>query len=190
MILKCEAASSLEIELSLDIGAGEKPKGDVNTDVRPLPSIDVICDALHLPFKEEVFTHTFLSHVIEHFRYRDVIALLKEVNRILKVNGTIEIWTPNFQALSFLKAWVFGGIVNRNPHMLYAPLSGSQDYEENVHLSHWSIKLLKTYITSQGLNVLYAKGEGEYRGWLFPLSILTKLLPSRGGVIHLIAVKE
>lgn len=177
-------------ELSLDIGAGKQPKGDVNIDIRPLPSIDVVCHALHLPFKEEVFAHIFSSHIVEHFRYKDVVTLLKEVNRILKVNGKIEIWTPNFQALSFLKAWLFGGIENRNLLMLYAPLSGLQDYEENVHLSHWSIKLLKKYMTAQGFKVAYAKGEGEYKGILLPLQMLTKISSSRGGVIHLIAIKK
>lgn len=180
----------LEGKLSLDIGAAEKPKGDINTDVRHLPSIDVVCHALHLPFKEEAFTHVFLSHVVEHFVYKDVITLLEEVNRVLTVNGKMEIWTPNFQGLSFLNAWLFGGIENRNPPMLYAPLSGLQDYAENIHLSHWSIKLLKKYMSPQGFKIVYARGEGEYKGRSLPLKLFTKLFSSRGGVIHLIAIKE
>lgn len=177
-------------KLTLDIGAGDKPKGDVNIDLRPLTGINVACHALHLPFRKEIFTHVFLSHVVEHLRYKDVVALLKEVNRVLRVNGKVEIWTPNFQALSFLKVWLLGGIENRNLPMLYSPLSGLQDYEENVHLSHWSIKLLKKYVATQGFKVIYAKGEGEYKGLLLPLKLFTKLFPNRGGVIHLTAVKE
>jgi hypothetical protein len=116
--------------------------------------------------------------------------LLAETNYVLKIGGKIEIWTPNFQALGYLKAWLFGSIENRNPPLLYAPLSGAQDYKENVHLSHWSMKLLKKYVCSKGFNVIYAKGEHGYKGILLPMKLFTKLFKSRGGDIHLIAVKK
>lgn len=188
--MKSEELDYSKTNISLDVGAGAEPKGDVNVDIRHLPSTGLVCHALHLPFKEEAFTQVFLSQVIEHFVYRDVITMLNEVNRVLTVNGKIEIWTPNFQGLSFLRAWLFGGIENRNPPMLYAPLSGLQDYKENVHLSQWSIKLLRNYLNSQGFKVIYARGEGEYNGRLLPLRILTRVFRSRGGVIHLIATKK
>jgi predicted SAM-dependent methyltransferase len=180
----------LNAKLSLNIGAGNRTEGDINVDIRPLQNIDVVCDALHLPFRESVFDHVLLRDVIEHFRYDNIINLFREVKGVLVMDGKVEIWTPNFQSLGFLKAWLFGGIENRNSPMLYAPLTGLQDYEENVHLSQWSIKLLKKYVSSQGFKVVYAKGEGEYRGKLLPLKLFTKLFPSRGGVIHLIAIKE
>jgi len=177
------------VGLSLDIGAGEKGRGDINTDIRPLSGIDVVCHALNLPFRDQVFAHAFLSHIVEHFRYIDVMVLLGEVRRVLRVNGIIEIWTPNFQALGFLRAWIFGGGDNRNPPLLYAPLSGLQDYQSNVHLSHWSLKLLKAYVASQGFKITYVKGEMTYSGILMPLRLFSMLFPNRGGDIHLIAKK-
>jgi len=39
--------------LSLDIGLGEYPKGIINVDIRPLPTVDIVCHALYLPFKGE-----------------------------------------------------------------------------------------------------------------------------------------
>jgi hypothetical protein len=48
--------------------------------------------------------------------------------------------------------------LRRDPPMLYAPLSGLQDYKGNVHLSHWSIKLLKNTRVHKGKShVLKAK---------------------------------
>lgn len=175
--------------LTLDIGAGEKPKGDINTDVRPLSGIQVVCDATQLPFNREVFNQVFLSHVIEHFQYKDVITLLKEVNRVLKIGGKTEIRMPNFQALGFLKAWLLGGVESKHVPLLYAPLSGLQDYKENVHMSHWTCKLLKIYVTQQGFKISHLRGELEYKGLLFPLRFFMKIFPNRGGDIHLIAIK-
>jgi len=176
--------------LTLDIGAGGKPKGDINIDVRPLPGIQVICDVAQLPFNRAVFTHAFLSHVIEHLRYKDAINLLREVNRILKIDGKIEILTPNFQALGYLKAWLLGGIEFKHVPLLYAPLTGLQDYKENVHKSHWTCKLLKLYVTQQGFRISHLKGELEYKGRFFLLRLFTKVFPTRGGDVHLIAIKE
>jgi len=81
---------SMEI-ISLDVGAGENPRGTINVDVRPLPTVDVVCHALHLPFRSECFDKVFLSHVIEHFRYKEALRLLKEVNRVLKIGGQLEV---------------------------------------------------------------------------------------------------
>jgi len=165
--------SSREI-LSLDIGAGENPKGSINTDIRLLPTIDVVCHALYLPFRSEVSDKVFLSHVIEHFRYRDSFNPLKECNRVLKLGGRIEIWTPNFQALGVFYVWLLGNINGKNPPMLATLLTGSQDYEENVHL--------RIYLERIGFHVVRIMGDSALR-------ILAKILPSRCGNIGAIAVK-
>jgi predicted SAM-dependent methyltransferase len=119
--------------LSLDIGAGENPKGSINVDIRPLPTIDVVCHALYLPFRSEVFDKVFLKHVIEHFRYKDAFNLLRECNRVLKLRGEIEIWTPNFQALGVLKTWIFGNVNERDPQCW-------------PHYS-WALKIMKRMYT-------------------------------------------
>jgi predicted SAM-dependent methyltransferase len=176
--------------LSLDVGSGKLPKGTVNTDIRPLPGLDVVCDALSLPFRKGVFAQLFLSHTVEHFRYDDVERLLEEARRVLSRDGKIEIWTPNFQALSVLRAWLFGKVELKNPPLLYAPLSGDQDYPENTHLSQWSIALIERYLTAQGFRIVFAKSEGDYSGALLPIKLFVRILKNRGGVIHVLAIKE
>ncbi len=175
---------------ALDVGAGDKQLGDINVDLRPLPGIGVVCHALSLPFREGVFRHVYLSHVVEHLRYHDVKRLLSGVYAVLAAEGQVEIWMPNFQALSLFKAWLLGGVHEGSTPMLYPPLSGDQDYEANTHLSHWSLKLLERYVTSRGFKILLAKTEGNYSGSLIPLRIFMHLFPTRGGVIHLIALKD
>ena len=175
---------------TLDVGAGDKQLGDINVDIRPLPGIGVVCHALSLPFRDGVFRHIYLSHVVEHLRYSDVQRLLSGVYTVLAGEGQVEIWMPNFQALSLFKAWLFGEVHEGSTPMLYPPLSGDQDYEANTHLSHWSLKLLERYVTFRGFKILLAKTEGNYSGILTPLRIFTHLFPSRGGVIHLVALKD
>jgi SAM-dependent methyltransferase len=137
-----------------------------------------------LPFRDESFSHVYASHVIEHFHYEGAALLLREARRILRNDGQLEIWTPNFQGMSFLKAWMSGGIDQKKFPMIFAPLTGDQDYEENVHLSQWSLKLIRAYLTAEGFRVLQARTEGDYKGLLFPLRLITKVLTNRGGVIH------
>ncbi len=55
--------------LTLDVGCGIYPKGDVNTDLirreQKIPNF-VVADAHNLPFKDGSFGLVYSSHVIEH----------------------------------------------------------------------------------------------------------------------------
>ena len=66
--------------------------------------------------------------------------------------------------------------------MLATLLSGAQDYKENVHLSLWTLKLLKVSLKRTGFHVIKTMGDSI-------LKVLVKLLPSRCGNIGIIAVK-
>ena len=179
-------------QLTLDIGAGTEGRGDVNVDIRPLPGVDVVCNALQLPFKNGTFSRITMNLVLEHFSYPDVLRLLKEAKRVLKEKGIVEVWVPNFQAFGHLKAWLLGGVDYANPQLpqLYAPMTGLQDYKENVHLSQWSIKLLKIYFTKVGLRVVKAESPfANYKGFYILLYLILSFFPKRRGIIHLIAQK-
>jgi len=171
-------------QLSLDIGAGENPRGDINVDIRVIKGINVVCHALYLPFRGNCFSHVYLSHVLEHFTYREGLYLLNEINRVLRKKGTCEIWIPNFQAIAVLFAWISGKPrKSKNGSLMVLPmLSGDQDYAENVHKSLWTVKLLKLYLNSAGFRLLRVEGESR-------IPLLKKFLPNRCVVIHTIAEK-
>jgi predicted SAM-dependent methyltransferase len=48
-----------------------------------------------LPFKEASFERVYSSHVLEHFSYRDMQNLLREVLRVLKPGGVFSICVPD-----------------------------------------------------------------------------------------------
>lgn len=130
--------------LTLDIGCGERKKGDIGIDLRKTGAVDVIADARMLPFKDESFDYVYSSHLIEHFSHREVKKVLLEWVRILKRKGTIEIRCPDLRARSLLfflnPSW-------RNVMHIY----GSQDYCGAEHKCGFSYSLLKNLLESCGI---------------------------------------
>lgn len=78
------------------MGCGEFPRGTVNCDIKK-PAIKIknfiLCDALHLPFKSNTFDMCLSNHVIEHLN--DPKEFLREVKKVLKVEGLFIVCTPN-----------------------------------------------------------------------------------------------
>ena len=83
--------------LRLDVGCGQNPSGDINTDLyivddivrriqrfhelntKKIPNF-VCCDVQHLPFKNETFGLVYCAHVIEHVK--NPSQLLSELTRV------------------------------------------------------------------------------------------------------------
>lgn len=81
----------------LNIGAGGaafKAPNVVNLDITPGDGINVVwdCSKTPLPFEDNTFDHIIANHVMEHIP--NWFECMKEMARIVKVGGTIEIWTP------------------------------------------------------------------------------------------------
>lgn len=86
--------------MNLDVGSGhahsQTARGDVNIDVkRPVikPRNFVQADAHHLPFRSSLFEKTSFHEVIEHIE--NPTKAPEEAFRVLKLNGTVEMTTPN-----------------------------------------------------------------------------------------------
>ncbi|RSN75397.1 class I SAM-dependent methyltransferase [Candidatus Methanodesulfokora washburnensis] len=85
----------------LDVGSGcdelDIARGDISIDLckapRNNPRNFICADAHHLPFREEVFDRVCMYEVIEHLE--NPLLCLREIYRILKQGGTIEVSTPN-----------------------------------------------------------------------------------------------
>jgi ubiquinone/menaquinone biosynthesis C-methylase UbiE len=74
-------------------------------------------DGFHLPFKDETFSLTYNSGVIEHFEYPKDLSLLTEMARITKSGGFVLVIVPNKHCLWYrflksmargVKKWEFG----------------------------------------------------------------------------------
>jgi ubiquinone/menaquinone biosynthesis C-methylase UbiE len=94
-----------ELTKQLCIGCGNNPTGSVNCDIsiqdpekhrglhsKPINAKTtlnfVLCDALHLPFKDNCFESVFSAQVIEHLD--QPLLFTREAVRVAKINVTIE----------------------------------------------------------------------------------------------------
>ena len=82
----------------LNVGCGtDIRKGWVNLDRANLPGVDVVHDieTLPLPFEDEHFDYILCQDILEHLEY---IPVLKDIHRILKIGGILEIRVPHFSS--------------------------------------------------------------------------------------------
>ncbi len=130
--------------LSLDIGAGSHPRGDVNVDLHPfkykdtrhldqylnirIPRVQdyVQADAHVLPFRSERFDIVYCIHTLEHCLQPYVV--LCEVMRVLRRGGRALIVVPN---------------AYRNPADMY----------DQEHIYSWSPFSLPRLVEMAGLRV-------------------------------------
>lgn len=66
---------------------------DLDPEVRP----DVVADMRALPFRDECFYGIVASHVLEHVSMGGVKESLKEMHRVLRSQGTLQIHVPDMR---------------------------------------------------------------------------------------------
>ncbi len=80
----------------LNVGCGTEIRGGwINLDSVKLPGVDIVHDieTFPLPFDEETFDIILCRDVLEHVEY---VPVLRELHRILKKGGAINIRVPHF----------------------------------------------------------------------------------------------
>lgn len=76
----------------LDIGVSERPRGDINLDVARTKYCNPVASAEYLPIISNSIDKVLCSQVLEHLT--NPFLALKEIDRVLKVNGKAEIDVP------------------------------------------------------------------------------------------------
>ena len=121
------------MEISLNIGCGAQILKDIsgfkciNVDIRPLKSVDIVCDVRHLPFPAEHFEKILASDIIEHFPLSETENLLKEWSRVLKTGGHMKFRTPSLKwAVNYYK-------VTGDAKFVSYHIFGGQNYDTNFH---------------------------------------------------------
>ncbi len=98
-ILNPKAAEDLAAgrPLALDLGAGGRPRpGMYAVDQLRLPGVDIVAD-LNAPFDllpDDSVGRIHSRHTLEHVR--EFLPLMREIHRVTRPGGTIEIVVPHF----------------------------------------------------------------------------------------------
>jgi predicted SAM-dependent methyltransferase len=79
--------------MNLDVGCGERKRGDINVDIKEEVKPDIVCDIHFLPFKNKQFDTVYCYHVLEHKGVNPIKAI-KELQRVCK--GRLEIQVPHW----------------------------------------------------------------------------------------------
>ncbi len=80
-------------KMKLDLGCGEAKRADwLGLDVRRVKGVDVVGDAMHLPFQSCVFDSCIALAVLEHVD--NPLLTLTEINRVLKLEASLKVLVP------------------------------------------------------------------------------------------------
>ena len=82
--------------MKIDIGCGSAKKlGFIGLDISKLPGVDIVADIQkNIPLKDNSVEEIYCANVLHHIS--DWKTALKEMHRVLKVNGILELLVPHF----------------------------------------------------------------------------------------------
>jgi len=89
--------------VKLHLGCGKRDFGPewIHIDGGDFPHL-YSHDVSKLPFGDNSVDIIYASHVLEYFDRDEVIEILKEWRRTLKINGTLRLAVPDFRKMMFL----------------------------------------------------------------------------------------
>jgi predicted SAM-dependent methyltransferase len=131
----------------LEIGPGSKPReGYLHFDIRALPNVDVVGNAKELPFKDNSFEEVFSRFFLEHMNRKDAILSVKEMFRVLKSNGRIELIVPNLKY--FCKLFVEEK--GQKKEWALNKIYGFENYPEDHHFFGYDAETLSAVLQNAG----------------------------------------
>ena len=150
-------------------------KGYKNVDALNLENVDIIHNLTEYPYPFETGSvdEILMTEVLEHISWRETINVLRECNRILKLNGKFHIQVPDCE--SMMKAYFTGGICSNVPH---------KPKNENEVLNHYCEKCKgKGYVNPIRLKMAFLgaqKHKYDYHRNIFTPKVLIENLEEAG----------
>lgn len=118
----------------IELGGGANPRIRPNADVRPGPTVDVVCDFEQpLPLAPNSFDGVLAVYVAEHLNWRATRQFFSEVHRILAPGGVAVFFLPNTEE-QLRNALTRPSWDDTVSSMLF----GDGDYEHNWHKAAFS----------------------------------------------------
>lgn len=137
--------------MKLHLGCGKKYiPGYVHIDAVPHDHVDHIACVDNLSFIENNSVEVvYTCHVLEHFKRRQTLQVLKEWYRVLKPEGILRIAVPDFEAICKVYEKY------KDLSLVIGPLFGRQDYLYNIHYNMFDFNSLNKTLNEAGFNKVY-----------------------------------
>jgi len=87
-------------KFSLSVGCKETRFAEINIDIDPFVSPDIVADVRSLPFRDDVFQQVLFTDVIEHLPKGDEPKALQEIHRVLCSGGEL-ILTTSYDSIFY-----------------------------------------------------------------------------------------
>lgn len=160
----------------LHIGCGDNvlPKPFINLDHRKKKGVTQ-GKAYPLKYKSNMFDLVYASHVLEHFKKKDVLKVLKDWVRVLIPGGTLRISVPCFENLTKIYK------IDKNIDNIIGPLMGGQTYNTNFHYNVFNKIKLSSLMMQAGLEAIHPwdlKRTSHSKFWDFSQATTQEILIS------------
>lgn len=145
----------------VNIGCGHKPITDyLNVDRRNLPGVDIVAEAVALPFESGTISEIYAAHLVEHF----TLSALKNTVfpywlDMLTAQGILKLIVPDMP--SMIAAYVQGGMTFSD---LKEVTFGAQDYDDDFHYAMFSPQSLQSTLISSGFRYVEIIDENRVNG--------------------------
>jgi len=134
--------------MKLHIGCGKKYiSGYKHLDVIDFEHVDFVCDTRKLTMiEDESVSEIYACHILEHVERDEVVKVLREWNRVLRVGGVLRVAVPDFESV------VAEYREKKELHRFQGLLYGGQTYDYNFHHVAFDFTVLLTFLTEAGFS--------------------------------------
>lgn len=137
--------------LKLNLGCGQyrAPFGWINIDhpsaeLDGMINADIYCNALDLPFKDDVAERIYAGHIIEHFEEHELYSFLGEIDRVLDPEGVLMVVSPDMDRINALE--------HPEPWLLKAMELGNEGREGEHHKWQPTEEAVLSFFEHEGFN--------------------------------------
>ena len=147
-------------------------------DMIKRPHVSILHDCREIPFpiNDEEYDLIYLSHILEHIPWFQTVDFLIELKRILKPDGTIEVWVPDLKKL--VQAYLDPSLVKNDGWYKFNPERNPTKWfngrlftygpeEENWHRAAFDKEYLSKCFMDAGFTPFEIdKPRGADHGWI------------------------
>lgn len=167
-IINKKKYQEIKKNIKINVGCGHLPlEGYLNIDQRRLPNVDIVTDALNLPFDKESISELYSAHLIEHFpeeKFKRVI--LPYWYSLIKKGGFLKLAFPDFETMA--KKY----IKEDYPFEKFRKvIFGVQDYDGDYHFNMFTKETISTFLYEIGFKKVDIPVTGRRNGDCYEMMV-------------------